>query len=382
MSRDIAIEELSARLDAGEPLVVLDVREDAEHRAGAIPGAILMPRARIEADISAKAPDRDACVVTYCASGPRATTAAAVLERLGYANVLVARPGFPRWKELGLPVVRGASLLTEPQRERYARHLLLPEVGEEGQAKLLASKVLLVGAGGLGSPAALYLAAAGVGTLGIVDADAVDISNLQRQILHGTSRVGTPKTESAQKAIAELNPDVNVELHTVRLARENVEAILTPYDVIVDGADNFPTRYLLSDAGVWLGKPVVHGAISRFEGQLSTFVPEKAAAKLGLARGPCYRCLYPEPPPPHLAPSCAEAGVLGVLPGMVGTLQATEVLKLLLGRGDPLVGRLLACDALSMKFRELRFVRDPDCAVCGALPRITTYVDYQGFCAG
>ena len=271
--------------------------------------------------------------------------------------------------------------LTDAQRDRYSRHILLPEVGEVGQAKLLTSKVLLLGAGGLGSPGALYLAAAGVGTLGLVDADVVDASNLQRQILHATSRVGMPKVDSAAKAIADLNPDVKVVPHKERLISANVERIFADYDVVVDGTDNFPTRYLVNDAAVFLGKPVVHGSIFRFDGQVTTFIPEKAAKKLGVAPSPCYRCLYPEPPPPHLAPSCQEAGVLGILCGIIGTLQATEAIKLLLGRGTRSPGRLMTYDSLKMKFRELRLRRDPDCPVCGPKPTITSYVDYEGFCS-
>ena len=255
------------------------------------------------------------------------------------------------------------------------------ESKDVGQAKLLKSKVLLIGAGGLGSPSALYLAAAGVGTLGLVDADTVDASNLQRQVLHATSRLGMSKVESAEKVLKDLNPDVKVVGYKERLNSENVERLFSDYDVIVDGTDNFPTRYLVNDASVFLGKPVSHGSIFRFDGQLTTFVPEKAAKKLGIEAGPCYRCLYPEPPPPHLAPSCQEAGVLGILPGVVGLLQATEVIKLLLGRGEPLVGRLLTYDSLKMKFRELRLRRSPDCPVCGPKPSITTYIDYEGFCA-
>jgi molybdopterin/thiamine biosynthesis adenylyltransferase len=271
--------------------------------------------------------------------------------------------------------------LTDAQRERYSRHILLPEVGEVGQTRLLNSKVLLLGAGGLGSPAALYLAAAGVGTIGIVDADVVDASNLQRQIVHATSRVGTPKVDSAAKAIADLNPDVKVVAHKERLTSANVDRLFRDYEIVIDGTDNFPTRYLVNDASVWLGKPVVHGSIFRFDGQVTTFIPEKAAKRLGVAPSPCYRCLYPEPPPPHLAPSCQEAGVLGILCGIVGTLQATEAIKIVLGRGTTLAGRLLAYDSLKMKFRELRLRRDPACPVCGPQPTITGYVDYEGFCA-
>lgn len=386
-TKEVSLDELRRRLDAEEPYTVVDVRETEELRGGFIPGAISIPRGFLEIQVEGRLPDKDAKIVTYCAGGTRSALAARTLAELGYPNVETANPGFTRWKELGFPVETarqapdGASL-TDAQRQRYSRHILLPEVGERGQAKLLGSKVLLVGAGGLGSPAALYLAAAGVGTLGIVDADTVDASNLQRQILHATSRVGMPKTESAGRALADLNPDVKVVGHRQRLDRSNVERLFEDYDVVVDGTDNFPTRYLVNDASVWLGKPVVHGSISRFDGQVTTFVPARAATKLGIAAGPCYRCLFPEPPPPHLAPSCQEAGVLGILPGVIGVLQATEALKLLLGRGDLLAGRLLTYDSLKMTFRELKLRPDPSCPVCGPTPTITTYVDYEGFCAG
>ena len=318
-------------------MVLLDVREKEEYRAGYIPGAISVPRGFLEIQVEQRIPDKGAHVVAYCAGGTRSALAAATLQQLGYTNVETANPGFVRWKDLGYPMETPPQL-TDAQRDRYSRHILLPEVGEAGQAKLLKSKVLLLGAGGLGSPAALYLAAAGVGTLGIVDADVVDASNLQRQILHATSRVGMPKVESAAKAISDLNPDVKVIPHQERLVAANVERLFEAYDVVVDGTDNFPTRYLVNDASVFLGKPVVHGSIFRFDGQVTTFVSDKAAAKLGVTAGPCYRCLYPEPPPPHLAPSCQEAGVLGILCGINGTIQATEAIKLLLARGDPLVG--------------------------------------------
>jgi len=263
--------------------------------------------------------------------------------------------------------------LTEAQRDRYSRHLLLPEVGEIGQAKLLAAKVLLLGAGGLGSPAALYLAAAGVGTIGLVDADTVDASNLQRQIIHATSRIGAFKVDSAEKAINDLNPDVKVIKFQERVDSSNVDRIFAGFDIIVDGCDNFPTRYLVNDASVFLKKPVVHGSIFRFDGQVTTFSPHTG--------GPCYRCLYPEPPPPHLAPSCQEAGVLGILPGVVGVIQATEAIKLILGKGNPLIGRLLTYDSLRMKFGELKLRRDKTCPVCGDAPTITSYIDYEGFCS-
>ncbi len=378
--QEVSLDELRRRLDAGEPVVLVDVREKEEYRAGFIPGAISVPRGFLEQQIEQKVPDKTARVVAYCAGGVRSAFAAETLAQLGYVNVESANPGFVRWKDLGHPIDHPPQL-TESQRDRYSRHILLPEVGEAGQVKLLKSKVLLLGAGGLGSPAALYLAAAGVGTLGIVDADVVDASNLQRQILHATSRVGMPKVESAAKAIADLNPDVKVIQHRERMTSENVERLFAGYDLVVDGTDNFPTRYLVNDASVFLGKPVVHGSIFRFDGQVTTFVPKKAALKFGVPESPCYRCLYPEPPPPHLAPSCQEAGVLGILCGIIGTLQATEAIKLILGKGDVLGGRLLTYDSLKMRFRELRLRKDAACPVCGPKPSITRYVDYEGFCA-
>lgn len=377
---EVTLEEVKRRLDASAPYTLVDVREKEEYRAGYIPGAISVPRGFLEQQIEARVPDKTTNIVVYCAGGARSALAAKTLAELGYLHVETANPGFVRWKDLGYPV-ESQSLLSDAQRDRYSRHVLLPEVGEAGQARLLRSKVLVIGAGGLGSPACLYLAAAGVGTLGLVDADVVDASNLQRQVLHATSRVGHPKVESAETVLRDLNPDVKVVGYRERLTSKNVERLFGDYDVVVDGTDNFPTRYLVNDASVWLGKPVVHGSIFRFDGQLTTFLPAKAAAKLGLDAGPCYRCLYPEPPPAHLAPSCQEAGVLGILPGVIGLLQATETIKLLLGRGEPLVGRLLTYDSLKMKFRELRLRRDPGCPVCGANPTLTEYVDYEAFCS-
>jgi molybdopterin/thiamine biosynthesis adenylyltransferase/rhodanese-related sulfurtransferase len=380
-TKQVSLEELKRRLDAGEKLTLVDVREKDEWRAGYIPGAVSIPRGFLEIQAEQKLPDKNARIVAYCAGGTRSALAAATLQDLGYAHVETANPGFVRWKDLGWPMDTPPQL-SDAQRERYSRHILLPEVGEAGQAKLLQSKVLLLGAGGLGSPAAMYLAAAGVGTLGIVDADVVDASNLQRQIIHATSRVGTPKVASAAKTIAELNPDVKVVAHEERMTSANVERLFADYEVVVDGTDNFPTRYLVNDASVFMGKPVVHGSIFRFDGQVTTFIPEKAAKKLGMGEpSPCYRCLYPEPPPPHLAPSCQEAGVLGILCGIVGTLQATEAIKILLGRGTTLAGRLVTYDSLKMKFRELKLRRAPDCPVCGPRPSITSYIDYEGFCA-
>ncbi|WP_437683229.1 molybdopterin-synthase adenylyltransferase MoeB [Sorangium sp. So ce131] len=368
--REISLNDLKRRLDDKVPTVLLDVREKEEYRAGYIPGAISIPRAFLEMQVEQKLPDKSAPIVAYCAGGTRSALAAQTLKELGYTNVESANPGFVRWKDLNYPVEQPPNL-TDAQRDRYSRHLLLPEVGEAGQAKLLAAKVLLLGAGGLGSPAALYLAAAGVGTLGLVDADVVDNSNLQRQILHATSRVGKPKVDSAETAIRDLNPDVKVVKFQERVDSSNVDRIFDQFDIIVDGCDNFPTRYLVNDASVFKKKPVVHGSIFRFEGQVTTFMP---------GVGPCYRCLYPEPPPPHLAPSCQEAGVLGILPGIIGVIQATEAVKLILGQGSPLIGRLLTYDSLKMKFGELKLRRDKNCPACGESPTITSYIDYEGFC--
>jgi molybdopterin/thiamine biosynthesis adenylyltransferase/rhodanese-related sulfurtransferase len=351
----------------------LDVREQDEHDAGTIPGAVFIPRGHLESQVENKIPNRDGELIVYCAGGVRSAFAAKTLEALGYTNVTSMAGGFGQWKNEGRDWITPAVLSAE-QRDRYKRHILLPEVGEEGQQQLLESKVLLLGAGGLGSPAALYLAAAGVGTLGIVDMDVVDASNLQRQILHNIDRVGERKVDSAKKTLTLLNPDVNVVTHDVRFGADNVMEIIAGYDVVLDGTDNFPTRYLLNDASLLAKIPVVHGSIFRFEGQVTVFRPYE---------GPCYRCLLPEPPPPELAPSCAEAGVLGVLPGIVGSIQALETIKLLLGLGDPLVGRLLVYDALKARFRELKLRRDPKCPTCGdgvdraAIP----LVDYDQLCA-
>lgn len=372
--KTVSLEELKARLeDSSRPRPLLvDVREKDEFRGGYIPGALHLPRGFLEMQAEAKLPNKGDEIVVYCAGGTRSAFAAKSLADLGYSNVTSANPGFVRWKDLRYPVEMPPEL-TDAQRERYSRHLLLPEVGEKGQEKLLKGRVLLLGAGGLGSPAALYFAAAGVGTIGLVDADTVDASNLQRQILHATSRLGTPKVDSAEVALRDLNPDVKVVKYQERLNSGNVERILADgWDVIVDGCDNFPTRYLVNDASIFHKIPVVHGSIFRFDGQVTTFVP---------FQGPCYRCLYPEPPPAHLAPSCAEAGVLGILPGIVGTLQATEAIKLLLGQGDTLAGRLLTYDSLKMTFRNLKLRRDKTCPTCGENPTIHEYIDYEGFCS-
>lgn len=370
--KTISLEDLKARLDRGERPVLVDVREKDEVKHGFIPGAIHLPRGFLEMQAESKLPDRDADIVVYCAGGTRSAFAAKSLAELGYRKVTSANPGFVRWKDVGYPVELPPEL-SEAQRDRYSRHLLLPEVGEVGQAKLLQSKVLLLGAGGLGCPAAMYLAAAGVGTIGLVDADVVDASNLQRQVLHSQSRIGMPKVDSAEQFINDLNPDVKVVKFKERLDSKNVDRIFSGFDVVVDGCDNFPTRYLVNDASLKHRIPIVHGSIFRFDGQVTTFVPWD---------GPCYRCLYPEPPPAHLAPSCAEAGVLGILPGVVGTLQATEAIKLLLGKGDVLNGRLLQYDSMSMTFRVFKLRRNKGCPACGENPTLTEYVDYEGFCAG
>jgi len=333
----------------------IDVREPDEVAQGVIPGATAIPRGFLEARIEDAVGDRETPIVIYCAGGARSAFAAKSLEELGYSNVVSLAGGFGAWKAAGLPWSTPFQFTPEQQR-RYSRHFLLPEIGEAGQQKLLETKVLLIGAGGLGSPSALYLAAAGVGTLGIIDDDVVDDSNLQRQVLHSTERIGMSKVESARTAIKALNPDVEVVGHEVRLTKENALSIFKDYDVIVDGADNFATRYLVNDACVILEKPNVHGSIFRFEGQATVF---------DAARGPCYRCLFPDPPPPDLAPNCAEAGVLGVLPGVIGMLQAVEAIKLAVGIGKPLVGRLLLYDALDATFRQMRIDKDPACPACG-----------------
>ena len=334
--------------------VALDVREADEFEQGALRGAVHIPRGYLEMQVAGRVPQHDAPVVVYCAGGTRSALAADSLAQLGYTNVVSMTGGFNRWKDEGFPWDMPA-VLTPEQRNRYQRHLLLPEVDVEGQVKLLRSKVLLLGAGGLGSPAALYLAAAGVGTLGVVDMDVVDASNLQRQVLHNLERLGDRKVDSAKKTLTALNPDVKVVTYDTRLGADNIMEIFSGYDLVVDGTDNFPTRYLVNDASLKLDIPVVHGSIFRFEGQVSVYLPHE---------GPCYRCQVPEPPPPELAPSCAEAGVLGVLPGIIGSLQAMEAIKVLLGIGEPLAGRLLAYDALEGTFRTFRLNRDPNCPAC------------------
>jgi len=349
---------------------VIDVRERDEFEAGFIPGAQHLSKGFIEVQIEDRVPARDTPITLYCAGGVRSLLAAKALHELGYSDVRSMSGGFNGWKQAGFDF-EIPHVLSADQKRRYSRHLLIPEIGEEGQAKLLDAKVLLIGAGGLGSPVALYLAAAGVGTIGLVDFDVVDDSNLQRQIIHTRDRVGMRKTESARIAINALNSDVRVVDHNEMLSGDNARALFDQYDIIVNGCDNFPTRYLANDVALFARKPLVDGGIFRFEGQVTTILPFAS---------PCYRCRYPSPPPPEEAPSCAEAGVLGVLPGIVGTLQATEVVKLIVGIGDPLAGRLLHIDALDMRFREFRIPRDPDCPVCGENPTITEPIDYEGFC--
>jgi molybdopterin/thiamine biosynthesis adenylyltransferase/rhodanese-related sulfurtransferase len=340
-------------------VAIVDVREASEWEQGHLPDAIHLSKSYIEQQIEAAVPDRSTPVILYCAGGIRSLFAGETLQDLGYTDVASMSGGFQAWKSQGLPWSMPAILTTE-QKQRYSRHLLIPEVGTEGQARLLDSKVLLIGAGGLGSPAALYLAAAGVGTIGLVDFDVVDVSNLQRQIIHTTDRVGEKKVESARKSITALNPDIKVVSHEEMLLAGNVDRLIDGYDVVLDGTDTFDTRYLLNDAAVAKGIPVVHASVFRFEGQLTVFKPYE---------GPCYRCLYPSPPPPELAPGCSVAGVLGVVPGIMGMLQANEVLKLLLGIGEPLVGRLLLFDALDTSFTELKLKRDQSCPVCSDAAR-------------
>ena len=351
-------------------VVLLDVREPDEYDQGALPGAVHLPRGQLEFQVEGRIPDKTAPVTIYCAAGVRSAFAAKTLLDLGYVDVESMTGGFNRWKDENRPWSVPAALVPD-QRNRYQRHLLLPEVGERGQLTLLASKVLLLGAGGLGSPAALYLAAAGVGTIGIIDMDVVDASNLQRQVLHNLDRIGDRKVDSAKKTLTAMNPDVNVVTYDTRLGADNVLDIIDGYDLIVDGTDNFPTRYLVNDAALLKRIPVVHGSIFRFEGQVTVFEPYV---------GPCYRCFVPEPPPAELAPSCAEAGVLGVLPGIIGSIQAVEAIKMLLKLGDPLVGRLLAYDALEESFRTFKMRRDPACPACGDDAPPIVIAEYDDLC--
>jgi sulfur-carrier protein adenylyltransferase/sulfurtransferase len=372
---EVTPDQASRELAVGD-VALIDVRERHEWDESHLEGATLIPQLTVADRIGETVPDRSQRTLVYCATGNRSARAAAILEDLGYENVASVEGGIVRWAGDGLPVVE-TERLTPEQRMRYSRHTLLPEIGLEGQLRLLESRVLLIGAGGLGSPSALYLAAAGIGTLGLIDDDVVDESNLQRQVIHSTDRVGVPKTASARQSIEALNPDVEVVEHRLRLDSSNILEILEPYDIVVDGADNFPTRYLLNDASVRLGKPVVSASILGFDGQVSTFVPHE---------GPCYRCLYPTPPPPELAPSCSANGVLGVMAGVMGLLQANEVIKLAAGIGEPLIGRLLLYEALGTRFTELKVPRDPGCPICGPdAPEIPAskmgkFPDYEAFC--
>jgi adenylyltransferase/sulfurtransferase len=355
----------------GDSPVLLDVREKDEWREGHLEGAVSLPRGFLEIKVESSVPDKNTPIIAYCAGGVRSLLAAKVMREMGYQNVSSMAGGYAAWKNAGYKWVQDFQYTPE-QLVRYSRHFLLPEVGEEGQAKLLQAKVLMVGAGGLGSPSAYYLAAAGVGTIGIIDNDVVDVSNLQRQILHANDRVGMPKVESAKKTLEGLNPDVKVIPYQAKLTSENIMDIIKDYDLVVDGCDNFPTRYLVNDACVLAGKPNVHGSIFQFEGQATVFYPGK---------GPCYRCLYPEPPPADMAPSCAEAGVLGVLPGLIGVIEALEAIKIILGKGDTLVGRLLYFNTLTMEINTLTLRRDPRCPMCGDKPTIRELIDYEEFCS-
>jgi molybdopterin/thiamine biosynthesis adenylyltransferase/rhodanese-related sulfurtransferase len=367
---EVTADEVKRAADSKSGTILLDVREKEEFRDGHLAGAISVPRGFLEMQVEGKVADKSAPVITYCQSGVRSLLAGRILKEMGYTNVRSMGGGFGAWKNGGFPWVKDHSFTPE-QVSRYSRHFLLDEVGEAGQAKLLNAKVLCLGAGGLGSPVAFYLAAAGVGTLGIVDDDVVDLSNLQRQILHTNDRVGMAKVESAEKTLKALNPDVNVIAHRTRLDSSNILDIIKDYDIIVDGCDNFPTRYLVNDACVMTNKTNVHGSIFQFEGQVTVFKPDA---------GPCYRCLFPEPPPPGMAPSCAEAGVLGVLPGLVGCIQALETIKIILGVGTPLIGRLAHVETLGFEVRTMRLRKDPKCPMCGEKPTITELIDYEEFC--
>ncbi|HEY5935860.1 MAG TPA: molybdopterin-synthase adenylyltransferase MoeB [Kofleriaceae bacterium] len=372
-TQEVDADTLSSELRNGRQPAVIDVREPDENAQGMIPGSLHIVRGFLEQRIERALPDRERPVVLYCASGTRSLLAARTLSELGYTNVRSLAGGFTGWKRAGLPFEQ-PQVLRSDQEARYSRHVLIPEVGVAGQLKLLNAKVLCIGAGGLGSPSSMYLAAAGIGTIGVIDDDVVDASNLQRQILHSTDRVGTPKVDSAELTIRGLNPDVKVDKHRTRITSENALALIGGYDIVIDGADNFATRYLVNDCALRLGKPVIHASIFRFEGQLTVFPG---------AGSPCYRCLYPQPPPAEEAPSCAEAGVLGVLPGIMGVLQATEAIKLVLGLGDTLAGRLLVYDALKTRFRELKLRRDPKCPTCGdGVDRSQIpLIDYEQFCS-
>jgi sulfur-carrier protein adenylyltransferase/sulfurtransferase len=370
MPREVTVEEVQARRQSSKDFILLDVREISEWQQGYIEGAVHLPLGQLESEAESLLSDKNQDIICYCAAGHRSLMAAEILQHLGYGHVVSMAGGIYGWMEASYSLAGSSSALSEQEQLRYDRHLRLPEVGMEGQKKLLEAKVLIVGAGGLGSPAAYYLAAAGVGTLGIVDDDKVELSNLQRQILHTTDRVGTLKVESAQKTLADYNPTIKVVTYPERLTSQNVETLLSPYDIIIDGSDNFPTRYLINDACVLLKKPLVHGSVQGFSGQVTVF---------GGSQG-CYRCLYPEPPPAEMAPNCAEAGVLGVLPGVIGLLQAVEAVKLIIDQGDSLSGRLLCYDALKAGFSELKLKPDPECAYCAPGKPFPGFVDYDHFC--
>lgn len=365
--REVEASDVASQLSR---FTLLDVREPDEYEQGAVPNAVHVPRGQLEFSIEGRLPDKGKPIAIYCAGGVRSAFAAKTLQDLGYTDVVSVIGGFNKWKDDGLPWTTPRTL-TPDQRNRYHRHLLLPEVGEKGQMKLLDAKVLMLGAGGLGSPSALYLAAAGVGTIGVIDMDVVDASNLQRQVLHNMDRIGMRKVDSAKATLTALNPDLKVITYDTRLGADNILDIIDGYDVIVDGTDNFPTRYLVNDAALLKKIPVVHGSIFRFEGQVTIFKPYD---------GPCYRCMIPEPPPAELAPSCAEAGVLGVLPGIVGSIQALEALKLILELGDPLVGRLLSYDAMDQSFRTFKVRRDPSCPACGENAGPIVIAEYDDLC--
>ena len=368
---ELSVHEAQELLGKNGTYALLDVREKDEYREGHLEGAISLPRGFLEIKVESTVPDKSTPILAYCAGGVRSLLAGKILKEMGYHNVTSMSGGYTAWKTAGYKWVQDHQFTPE-QTVRYSRHFLLPEVGEEGQAKLLNAKVLMVGAGGLGSPSAYYLAAAGVGTLGIIDNDVVDLSNLQRQILHTNDRVGMPKTESAKMTIQALNPDVRVIPYQQKLTSQNIMEIIKDYDIIVDGCDNFPTRYLVNDACVLAKKPNVHGSIFQFEGQATVFYPGK---------GPCYRCLYPETPPADMAPSCQEAGVLGVLPGLIGVIQALETIKLILGKGDSLVGKLICFNTLGMEINTLKLKADPACPMCGEKPTIKELIDYEEFCS-
>ncbi|HEY2989392.1 MAG TPA: molybdopterin-synthase adenylyltransferase MoeB [Candidatus Binatia bacterium] len=368
---EISVQETKELLEKNGHRLLLDVREKEEYREGHLEGAVSLPRGFLELKVETTVPEKSTPIIAYCAGGVRSLLAAKALKEMGYQDVISMSGGYGAWKTAGYKWVQDHQF-TQEQTTRYSRHFLLPEVGEEGQAKLLKAKVLMVGAGGLGSPSAYYLAAAGVGTLGIIDNDVVDLSNLQRQILHTNDRIGMPKVESAKMTLQGLNPDVRVIPYEEKLTSKNIMEIIKDYDIIVDGCDNFPTRYLVNDACVLAHKPNVHGSIFQFEGQATVFYPGK---------GPCYRCLYPEPPPAEMAPSCAEAGVLGVLPGLIGTIQALETIKLILGKGETLVGKLLCFNTLTNEINTLNLKRDPACPMCGDKPTIHELIDYEEFCS-